>query len=202
MKLHYSATSPYVRKVLVAAMECGLENQIERVTSDAWDPNTPLVKDNPLGKVPALVTDNGQVLCESPVICDYLNSLSKSGAIIPGEGEARWKSLNLAALAQGITDAAIQRIIELRQRPDELRWDGWLERQKGKISAALDRIEQMVQAGDLEGVDIGTITLGCALGYLDFRFGDDRWRDGRPGLAAWYESFAERPSMQATQPPT
>jgi len=201
MKLHYSATSPYVRKVLVTAIECGLEEQIERTTSDAWDPETPLVKDNPLGKVPALITDSGQVLCESPIICDYLNSLSDSGTIVPASGEARWKALNLAALAQGATDAAIQRIIEIRQRPEALRWDRWIDRQKGKISATLDRIEDIAQANELQDVDIGTITLGCALGYLDLRFGEDQWREGRPALAAWYATFAERPSMKATQPP-
>lgn len=202
MKLRYSPTSPYVRKVVVTAMETGLDDRIERVETDVWDPSSDIGTDNPLGKVPALVTDDGAVLCDSPLICEHLDSLHAGTKLIPAEGPERWRVLNLEALGDGIMDSAVSRIIEIRMRPETLRWDGWLSRQRGKIDQALDVVEAQADGGSLDGpVNLGTLTLGCALGYLDFRFPDDRWRDGRPALARWYETFSQRPSMQASRPP-
>jgi glutathione S-transferase len=202
MKLRYSPTSPYVRKVAVVAIEAGLDERIERIETDVWNAATDIAEDNPLGKVPALITDEGMVLCDSPTICEYLDSLHDGPGLIPAEGPARWQVLNLHALASGIMDAAVARIVEVRARPEALRFDGWLERQKLKIGRALDTLEGRAAAGELGGpITLGTITLGCALGYLDLRFADDAWRDGRPALAAWYETFSQRPSMQATVPP-
>ena len=203
MKLRYSATSPYVRKVVVTAMEAGLADRIEKIETNVWDPATDIAEDNPLGKVPALTTDDGTVLCDSPLICEHLDSLNGGTPLIPAKGPERWRTLNLQALADGIMDSAVARIIEIKMRPQDLRWSDWLARQKGKIAGALDVLEEQAAAGQLDGpVHLGSIAVGCALGYLDFRFADDNWRNGRPALSAWYEGFAQRPSMQATVPPT
>lgn len=202
MKLRFSPTSPYVRKVLVAAHEVGLANKIEKVETNVWDPNTDVASDNPLGKVPALITDSGVVLCDSPLICEYLDSLHGGAKLIPAEGADRWRVLNLAALGSGIMDAAVARVIETRMRPENLRWNDWLVRQKGKIGRALDALEIQAAAGMLDNpVNMAGIVAGCALGYLDFRFAEDGWRSGRKALDAWYATFAQRPSMTATQPP-
>ena len=202
MKLRFSATSPYVRKVVVTALEAGLGDRIEQVETNVWDPATDIAEDNPLGKVPALTTDDGMVLCDSPVICEHLDSLNSGRKLIPAAGPARWQVLNLQALADGIMDGAVGQVIETKMRPEALRWDGWIERQKGKVGRAVDSLEAKAADGSLDGeVTVGGIAVGCALAYLDFRFAADDWRSGRPALAAWFEGFSQRPSMQATQPP-
>lgn len=201
MKLFYSATSPFVRRCLVCAIEAGLDDQIERIVTNPGSPDSDIMKNNPLGKVPALTIDEGATLCDSIVICLYLDSLSPRTSLVPSEGPARWNVLNIAALCEGVMDAGVSRVGENRARPEHLRWSGWHERQRGKIEAVCDAMEREAAARQLEGVDLGTITLGCALGYLDLRFADEPWREGRPALTAWYETFAARPSMQATVPP-
>ncbi len=199
MKLRYSPTSPYVRKVCVVASEHGLDGRIERIPTDTRDPESDLSSVNPLGKVPALILDSGEAIVDSPVICEYLDSLPGGTPLIPAAGAARWTALRQQALADGILDAAILRLIETARRPEELRWPGWIELQHGKIMRTLDALE--TQAAALGGaLTLGQIAIGCALGYLDFRFPADNWRVGRPGLAAWYEGFAKRPSMMASAP--
>ncbi len=199
MRLRYSPTSPYVRKVSVSATELGLAERIERIPTDTLDPNSGLAEHNPLAKVPALILEGGEVLYESPVICEYLDSLNDGTKIFPPAGPERWTALRQQALGDGILDAAILRMLETLRRPEALRWRGWVDKQTGKVTRALDRLE--AEAGALVGpLTIGQITAGCALGYLDFRFPDDKWRAGRPNLAAWYEDFAGRPSMQETDP--
>ncbi len=200
MKLRFALASPYVRTVMATALECGLGDQIEKVDTNVWAADTDIGSVNPLGKVPALATDDGRVLCDSPVICEYLDSLHDGNKLYPAEGIARWDALNLAALAKGIMDAAVGQIIEIRIRPEEVRWQGQLDRQKGKIAAALDNLETQAVSGALKEVTIGTVTLGCALGYLDFRFPEDGWRNGHPALDAWYMDFSNRPAMLATRP--
>jgi len=203
MKLRYSPTSPYVRKVAVTATEAGLDNCIERIETNVWDPATDIAEDNPLGKVPALTVEDGTVLCDSPLICEYLDSLNQGQKLIPAEGPARWQVLNLEALGDGIMDSAVAQVIENRMRPEEARWAGWIERQKGKIGRALDALEAKAAGSGLDGpVTLGSIAVGCALGYLDLRFPEDDWRAGHPKLAAWYEGFSQRPSMQASEPPS
>ena len=202
MKLRFSPTSPYVRKVMVVAHEVGLADKVEKVETNVWDPNSDVASDNPLGKVPALVTDSGVVLCDSPLICEYLDSLHDGAKLIPAEGAERWRVLNLVALGNGIMDAAVARVIETRMRPENLRWNDWLMRQKGKIGRAADALEIQAAAGMLDGpVNLASIAAGCALGYLDLRFPEDGWRGGRKALETWYETFAQRPSMKATEPP-
>jgi glutathione S-transferase len=199
MKLRNSTTSPYVRKVSVTALELGLDGRIEPIPTNTMDPKSDHAADNPLGKVPALITDDGERLYDSPVICEYLDSLHDGARIFPPAGEARWRALRLQALADGILDAAILKMLETRRRPEALRWDGWIKLQGGKIGRALDQLEREAEA--LAGpLTIAQIAAGCALGYLDFRFPGEAWRATRPALAAWYEGFAQRPSMRQTGP--
>jgi len=193
MKLRYSPTSPYVRKVLATAIELGLETRIERISTDD------LVTDNPLSKVPALTMDDGEVLYDSPVICEYLDSLHQGARLFPPAGTARWRALRQQALCDGVLDAAILRMLESKRRPEALRWPDEIAKQGGKVARALDRLE--AEAADLEGpLTIGQIAVGCTLGYLDFRFGDEDWRPTHPKLAAWHAEFAKRPSMLETVP--
>lgn len=197
MKLHYSPSSPFVRKVMVAAHEKGLVDRIA-LTSPATMANGELRLDNPLEKVPCLIDDDGRALYDSHVIVDYLDSIGSGPALTPAEPKARVAVLLLHALADGLMDAGVACIGELR-RPEALRWEDNVARQKGKMARALDALEaQAASLGDR--VDIATISVGCGLGYTDFRYGDMNWREGRPKLAAWYERFSKRPSMVATVP--
>ncbi len=199
MKLRYSPTSPYVRKVSVTAIELGLAARIERIPTDTQDRESGIAEHNPLGKVPALILEDGGLLYDSPVICEYLDSLHDGPKIFPAVGPERWTALRQQALGDGTLDAAILRMLELVRRPEKLRWEGWIKNQTAKMLRALDRFEAEVAA--LEGpLTIGRITAGCALGYIDFRAPELDWRAGRPKLAAWYETFAQRPAMQATVP--
>ncbi|MGV7034310.1 glutathione S-transferase [Methylobacterium symbioticum] len=201
MKLLYAQTSPYVRKVLVVAHETGQADAIERVPAAALptERNPETVAHNPLGKIPTLITAEGAALFDSRVICEYLDARSAGPRLFPA-GEARWDALARQALADGLLDAALLTRYERVMRPEALRWEAWEAGQLAKIAGALDRIE-----ADLPRVrdrlDIGTVATACALGYLDFRFPDLGWRAGRPGAAAWYAEFGQRPSMQGTAPP-
>ena len=197
MKLHFSPASPFVRKVMIAAHEKGLADKIELVDANpAVDSG--LTLDNPLGKVPALVTDQGEALYDSLVICDHLDAQSGGPELIPGDPAKRSTVLRRHALADGILEAAVTCVMETR-RPDDKQWPDWVTRQQGKITRGLDALEAEAEALG-ETVDLSTITVGAALGYVDFRLGDMNWRDGRPKLAAWYENFARRPSMVGTEP--
>jgi len=201
MKLHYALPSPYVRKVRAVAIELGLESKIE-LLSRAITPVSPeaeLNADNPLGKIPCLVTDDGEALYDSRVICAFLDSLVDGKNLYPTSGPASWTARRREALADGILDAAVGYRYETFLRPKELQWDAWIEAQHGKFSRGLDQLER--EAGSFgETVDIGTIAAACACGYMDFRYADDRWRDTRPTLAAWYETFSKRPSITTTAP--
>lgn len=200
MKLYYSPASPFVRKVLVCAHECGVAGDIDLLPTKVVpsEPNREYGRVTPLMKLPALDRGDGFVLFDSIVICEYVDSLSKGAHLFPAPGDARWKALRLHALADGILDAAVLARYENHVRPAELRWKAWTEGQMVKIDQALDFLERGV--GELEGLTIGTICVGCAMGYLDFRYADRPWREGRPKLAAWYESFAKRPSFEKTAP--
>ena len=202
MKLHSSATSPYVRKVRVVLLEAGLNDKVEQVAQAVTpiSPNAVVNADNPLGKVPAFQTDDGLSLYDSPVICEYLDSLHDGTKLFPSTGKERWQALCRQALGDGLLDAAILGRYESSLRPPEKLWPEWLDGQMMKIERSLD--EMQAQADDMEGtVDIGTLTIACALGYLDFRYGDNDWRASRPGLAEWYKSFSQRPSLLATMAP-
>ena len=198
MKLHFSPTSPFVRKVMVAAHEKGLADRID-LTSPETMTTGELRADNPLEKVPCLVDDDGRALYDSHVIVDYLDSIGSGPVLTPTEPKARVAVLLRHALADGLMDSAVAGVGEMR-RPEGLLWSDNLKRQKGKIERALDALEGQADAmGDT--LDLGTLSVGCALGYIDFRYGDMHWRNGRPRLAAWYEALAKRPSMARTAPP-
>ena len=201
MKLHHHVTSPYVRKVMAVAIETGLEARLEPVTAmmTPVKPDADLARDNPLGKVPCLVTDEGVALFDSRVICEYLDSLHDGPKMFPPAGPARWSALRRQAQGDGIMDAAVLTRYETFLRPEERRWPEWIEGQKLKFRRALDSLEAEADAFG-EAVDIGTITIGCALGYLDFRYQDENWRAARPRLAAWVERLSKRPSMVRTVP--
>lgn len=198
MKLWYSPASPFVRKVMVFAHETGLADALTLVTGDVWSPDSPILKDNPLGKVPAMATPDG-AFAGSYLCCEYLDSKHGGARLIPAEPRERWPVMQLYAFADGILDAAVASVVEKVRRPKEFVYQGALDRQKGKITGALDRIESMPLP---KGVDIAAITLGVALGYLDFRMPELGWRNNRPALAQWYETFSQRKSMQATVPRT
>lgn len=198
MKLRYSVTSPFSRKVVMAAIECGLDSQIALEPTNAWAPDTDLVHHNPLSKVPALVLANGEALFDSPVICEYIDSLHTGHKLFPHEPTDRWRQLRLQALGDGIMDAAVQIRVESTTRPADKRWDGWIERQQAAIARSLDLLERDV--GHWSGVFlIGPITLVAALGYLDFRETTD-WRKGRPHLAHWYSTTQNRRSVRESIP--
>ncbi len=201
MKLFYSAASPFVRKCLVAADELGLRGRVELVPAAAHPVNRDqaVVAHNPLGKVPTLITDEGSVIYDSRVICDYLNALG-DGRLCPRDGPQRFDVLVTQSLADGIMDAAVLARYETAVRPEPLRWNDWLEAQLAKVSSGIDTLETRAAAFD-DRVDLGTISLACALGYLDYRFSSLGWRDRHPKGAAWFGRFATRPSMVATRPP-
>lgn len=199
LKLRWSPTSPYVRKVMMMLIERGLEDRVERVSTDPWSSDTDLPKDNPLGKVPALTLEDGTTLFDSPVIVEYLDSLGDRAPLFPPAGPARWTALRLQAVADGICDAAILRRLE-SMRPDGEKSANWMERQRKAVARSLDLLEG--EAASLEGGDtIGTIAVLVALGYLDLRFGHEDWREGRPRLSAWFAKASQRESLQRTAPP-
>jgi glutathione S-transferase len=201
MKLHHNVASPYARKVMAVAIETGLADRLEPVSRmmTPIKPNAELVADNPLGKIPCLITDDGMALYDSRVICEYLDGLHAGPKMFPAGGPVRWTALRRQAEGDGMLDAALLARYETFLRPEERRWPEWLEGQKLKFRRALDALEG--EAAAFAGtVDIGTIAIGCALGYLDFRYSDDGWRTTRPRLAAWFERFSERPAMARTAP--
>jgi len=200
MKLYYSPTSPFVRKVNVLAIETGLDKQIEWIKTNPWQAEDKLTAENPLSKIPTLICDDEKVIYDSRLICEYLDSLHTVEKLIPEERESRWQVLRLQALADGILDAGILRFLE-KKRPLEKRSDDWDVMQKGSVERGLDYLEQSSSGWAAEkNLDLGVISVGCVLGWLDFRFADENWRTNRPGLKAWYENFSKRPSMLETLP--
>jgi len=201
VKLFHSATSPFVRQCVVAAHELGLRERIELVPAAAHPINRDrtVVATNPLGKIPALITDDGTALHDSRVIIDYLNELAE-GDLIPREARERWRTLTEQSLADGVLDAAVLTRYETALRPETLRWKEWTEGQLEKVASGLADLEaHAMDFGDR--IDVGTIAFGCMLGYLDFRFQALGWRDKRPNATAWFEWFGARDSMVATKPP-
>ncbi|MDZ4737232.1 MAG: glutathione S-transferase N-terminal domain-containing protein [Rhodospirillaceae bacterium] len=198
MKLRFSPTSPYVRKCTVVAHEAGLHDKIERIGNPAWDPKTDRAGQNPLTKVPTLVLDDGTALYDSPVICEYLDSLHNGRKLIPVSGAARWTALRRQALADGILDSGISRLLETRRGAGE-QSKAWIDRQNDVMARGFDAIED--EAGSFgDTVDIGTIAIGCMLGWAMFRFGVDDPLGSRPKFKAWWGRFSQRPSMLATEP--
>jgi glutathione S-transferase len=195
MKLRYSTTSPFVRKVHVFAIETGQIDKIELVKTNTADPNSDHGKDNPLNKVPALVLDDGTKLYDSRVICEYLDAQS-GGKMFPPAGPARWTALRRQALCDGMADAAVLRMMESR-RPENQRSADVDKKQKLKVTQGLAALEADHLGPQL---DIGTLTVAIVLDYLDFRFKHEDWRKEHPKLAVWHKTFSERASLKKTLP--
>lgn len=196
MRLRYSPASPFVRKCRLAAAVLGLTLDLD--PSDTTDPNDSISQQNPLGKIPALLLDDGEVLFDSPVIVAYLDHLG-GDKLIPSEPKARFAALKLEALADGIADAALLQIYEGRYRPEGMQVQSWLDRQAGKVARGLATLEASPPADG--PVTNGDIALACALGYLDYRFKGE-WRATHPRLVAWLEGFGQRvPAFAATVAP-
>lgn len=191
MRLYYNTTSPYTRKVLIALHEKELIARTELVLVDPWTDAPELLAAAPVGKVPALVTDDGLTLSESTTICDYLDSLPGGPPLI---GADRWPVMARVALAQGVIDAGFSAAMEKR-RPAGTQSSAAAERHK----RALLRIASQAEVRDGR-FDLGDISLAAGLGYADFRLPEIDWRATRPDLADWFAQVSERPSMQATKP--
>lgn len=199
MKLHWGPVSPFVRKVMITAHEVGVVERIELVRSFVAmnQANPAVMAHNPLSKIPTLVTDDGTVLFDSDVICEYLDQLGDHPRLFPPAGEPRWTALRWNALGSGFMDALVLWRNE-RMRPDGHQSMPTLQAYSQKVDATLNWIEQGVDAFGARPFSIGHVALGCALGYLDLRFDDLNWREGRPRTAAWMRAFMQRPSAQST----
>jgi glutathione S-transferase len=198
--LRSSPFSPFGRKVKITAALLGLSDRFTVVMADTQDPEDNLRQQNPLGKIPALLLEDGRALYDSRVIVEYLDHLAGGGRVIPALAEARFEALTLQALADGIVDAAILQVYEKRFRDPAGQSANWLSHQRGKVERGLEALEK----GSLPALGttpaIGAIALACALGYLDLRF--DGWRVDYPRLAGWVGAFEQQvPAFTATRPP-
>ena len=202
MKLLFAPTSPFVRKVMVCAHLTGQADKIQLLDSAAHpvrrDPR--IAAHNPLAKVPTLILQDGQVLYDSRVICEYLASQADAQTIFPASGDDRWTALTRQALGDGLLDAALLARYELTARPPEFQWPTWREALLTKVRACLEAIEAIASGLSPDKPTIGEITIGCALGYLDFRFPELDWRARCGNAARWNEAFQHLPAMQATRP--
>ena len=199
MKLHWSSRSPYVRKVMICAHETGIADTLDCVYSvvSLSRPNQDVMRDNPLGKIPTLILNDGRILYDSIVICEYFASLQPGSTLFPREGEARWTALRRHALGNGMLDTLLLWRSEIA-KPAPQQTPEWLSTFELKIRNALAVIEAEADALAASGFDIGHIGIGAALAYMDFRFGDLGWRNGRPRADAWMRQFLARDSVVKT----
>jgi glutathione S-transferase len=200
MKLFYTPTSPYARKTRVAAIEAGIDDRVEFVKTTVRDPASPLYGLNPVGMVPTLQTDDGDILSESAIICDFFMSLEGARPLVPVRAKERLQVLALESMARGFLEGVAVWARALRA-PTEMQYVPALENEKARAVRCLDYFESRLDGPNFQGgVNLAQITLGCALGVLDFRVFFFDWRISRPALEAWHETFAARPSMRATAP--
>lgn len=202
LKLYHSHTSPYVRKVMVLLHETDQLSEVELIPAGGTpvDPGTMPVAQNPLGKVPTLERPDGAAIYDSRAICQYLDH--RAGGRMYPKPPRLWDTLTLEATADGILDAAILMVYESRVRPEDKRFDPWVEGQWAKVARSLDVLEARWMPHLAGPLDMGQIGVASALAYLDLRHGARSWRTGRDALAVWQAGFAARPSMLATVPPT
>jgi glutathione S-transferase len=201
MKLYHSPMSPYVRKVMVLLQETGQLDDVEivPVATTPVNPMDCLLAKNPLAKIPALERNDGPTLYDSRVICAFLDA--RAGGKLYPSGARKWETLTLEATADGILDAAVSITYEGRVRPVEKQWDGWTDAQWSKIAGACAALNNRWMSHLNGPLDMGQISVACALGYLDLRHDARGWRKGNDALAAWYEAFKGRVSMKASAPP-
>ena len=201
MKLITAAASPFVRKVRILILELGLQDSVTLQDPGVVTPvsnNTALNAVNPLGMLPALELDNGDSLYDSPVICEYLNQIA-DGPFFPADSSRRFQTLGLQALGDGILDLSVALRYETAMRPEELRWQSWIDHQNEKIERGLDALEKRCDQFEASPL-IGEITIACALGYRDFRFATSDWRAARPALSNWFDQIMQRDSLANTIP--
>jgi glutathione S-transferase len=202
MKLHWSPRSPFVRKVMIVAHERGLVSRVAcvRTVAATAKPHAELMRDNPLSKIPTLVLDDGAVLYDSPVICEYFDSLGgleDAPKLFPAEPKARLTALRRQALGDGFLDLLVLlRDERMRAQPS----DAHLVSAAVRRRAVLDSLEADAAELATAQFSIGHVAIGCALSYLDFRYADEDWREDHPRLAVWHATFAVRPSVRATEP--
>lgn len=199
MKLHWSPRSPFVRKVMIAAHERRLIDRITcvRTVAATAKPHVDLMNDNPLSKIPTLVLDDGAVLYDSAVICEYFDSLGEGSKLFPAEPAARLEALRRQALGDGFLDMMVLlRDERMRAQPSERHQASTATRR----AAVLRSLEREADALAAVPFGIGHIAIGCALSYLDFRYAEEDWRKDHPRIAAWHTTFAARPSVRATEP--
>lgn len=194
MKLFYSTNSPYARKCRIVLMEKGLNAELINV--NPMDNSPELWAVNPLGTVPAFVTDQGLHLCDSTVICEYLDSLADKNPLLP-EPKQRECVLAFVAMADGIMDAAVACVLESR-RPQDKQYESWVQRKQAAILRAIDKFAAIPMENT--PLSMGIINLAVALAYVDFRLPQLGWRAKHPKLAAWLDEFSKRPSFEATKP--
>ncbi len=199
MKLHWSSRSPYVRKVMICAFEAGIADNIERIHSvvSLSQPNATVMQDNPLGKIPTLMLDDGRVLYDSCMICEYIDSVHNGGKLFPAAGDARWNALRLQALGTGMLDTLLPWRSEI-MKPAARQTPEWLTTFALKTRNALAVIESEASALANTPFHIGHVAIGTALAYIDFRFADRGWRNGHPRTADWMAQFSARDSVQKT----
>jgi glutathione S-transferase len=201
MKLIFAPASPFARKVRVLIIELRLQESVTLVDAGAVSPvsnNGDLNSVNPLGMLPALKLDNGESLSDSPLICEYLNDLA-DGPFFPSDANRRFRTLGLQALADGMLDLLVALRYETAFRPEQLRWQTWIDFQNEKVQRGLDKLESICNQFEPTPL-IGEITVACVLGYLDFRFADLNWRTGRPALTDWFEQIMLLESLANTRP--
>lgn len=198
MILRSAPASPFGRKVKIAASLIGLIDRIEVQQADTTDPTDALRQQNPLGKIPVLILEDGTTLFDSRVILEYLDLLSGGGRLIPAALAPRMATLRLQALADGLADAALLQVYEVRFRNEAQRSAAWVANQAGKVERTLAHLEANPPSAD-GGLTVGEIGVACALGYLDLRF-EGKWRAGHPKLVAFLDAFATRvPAFEATR---
>ena len=202
MKIIGSLTSPYARKVRIVLAEKKIEADF--VPENVWAPETTIGEHNPLGKIPCLLMDDGSAVFDSRVIVEYVDTLSPVGKLIPADGRERAAVKTWEALADGILDAGILARLEATWRPAEQQSPAWIERQMSKIHAALQNMSSTLGESNCchnNQFGLADIAVGCALGYLDFRFPSLEWRAPFPNLDALYQRLMERQSFKDTVPP-
>jgi len=198
MILRTSPLSPFGRKVRIAAAILGLSSRITAVPADTMSETDSIRRENPLGKIPSLILDDGRTLFDSSVILAYLDHQAIGTQLIPTEPDARFAAMRLEVLADGIADAALLQVYEGRFREPAHHSANWMAHQAGKVSRGLEALEA---APPVDPLTVGHVALACALGYLDLRF-DGRWRGDHPALVAWLDGFsAAVPAFEATRPP-
>ncbi|HVY13786.1 MAG TPA: glutathione S-transferase family protein [Rhodopila sp.] len=201
MTLHWSPRSPYVRKVMIAIHEMGLQDRVRtvRTVAGGTTPHLELMKINPLGKIPTLEVEDGTVLYDSPVIIEYLDTLHTGPKLFPSAWPERMTAIRRHALGQGMLDAALLLLAE-GFRPAERQSEPHMALWRLKLTTCVDALEKEAEALAESPYSIGHLAIGVALGYLDFRFDSLAWRTGHPRLATWHETFNARPAVRANMP--